>query len=548
MSFDYDVIVVGSGFGGSVSALRLSQKGYRVLVVEAGKRWSKEDFPETNWQVGRYLWAPQLGARGIQRMQLMRHALVLSGVGVGGGSLVYGNTLFEPLDPFFEAPTIAALGGAAVLKPYFELARKMMGVVANPRITAMDGHARAVAEEYGRGDSFMPSPVAVYFGEEGQAAPDPYFEGEGPARTGCTACGGCFLGCRVGAKNTLDRNYLYLAEGLGCQIMAETKVERLVPIGGDGAGGYEVHVKVRGEGRRVMRAGQVVVSAGVMGTLSLLLEARQRGDLPRTSAMLGREVRTNSETVVAVRARARDADHSWGIAASTSVFPDDHTQIQIDRYPAGADALATIATLMVDGGKVPRWLGFVGQVLRHPLDFLRVLWPFGFARQTAFLVVMQDWDNKLRLKLGRSWLPPFGKTLRSKTPDGPAAPSYIAIGNDFARRLAKRIGGVPLSSVSEVLMDVPTTAHILGGCPIGETPQQGVVDLDQKVFGYENLYVVDGTVVPVNLGVNPALTILALAERAMAKVPTKPGAQWRGLAVDSKWGVEALLQRDGPQG
>ena len=540
MGFDFDAIVIGSGFGGSVAALRLTQKGHKVAVIEAGRRWAPADFPRSNWDTRSYLWAPRLGCTGPQRMQLMRHALVLSGVGVGGGSLIYGNTLFEPLDPFFEVPTIRALGGAAVLKPYYDLARRMMGTVANPRLTPMDEHARAVAGELGRAETFTPSPVGVYFGEPGQEAPDPYFEGEGPRRTGCTACGGCFLGCRVGAKNTLDRNYLFLAEGLGCTIIPDTRVERLRPLDPRGAEGYEVHTRSKGQDRR-LRAERVVVAGGVMGTLEVLLGARARGDLPRLSERLGHEVRTNSETVVAVRCRDRSADHSRGIAASSSVFPDERTQVQIDRYPAGSDALALLSTLMVDGGRLPRWLGFFKVALTRPLDLLRCLWPFGFARQTAFLVVMQDWDNKLRFTLGKRRLPPFGATLRSQTAEGPQAPSYIAIGNDFARRLAARLDAVPLSSASEVFLDVPTTAHILGGCPIGANREEGVVDTDHKVFGYENLYVCDGSVVPVNLGVNPALTILALSERAMARLPPRPGAALRPLAVDKAWGVEALL-------
>ncbi len=544
--FDCDYVVIGSGFGGSVAALRLSQKGYRVRLIEAGRRWGRESFPRSSWDTRNYLWAPALGCTGPQQMRLLRHALVLSGVGVGGGSLIYGNTLFEPLDRFFAEPVIESLGGARVLRPYYELARKMMGVVANPRITPMDEHARAVALEYGRGDTFTPSPVGVFFGEPGQEAADPYFEGQGPDRVGCTSCGGCFLGCRVGAKNTLDLNYLHLAERLGCVIVPETRVGRVVPLGDDGSGGYVLHTRGSvGRARRrreQVRCRGVVVAGGVMGTLGLLMDARARGDLSAISQQLGQRVRTNSETVVAVRCRDGSADHSKGIAASTSVFPDEHTQIQIDRYPGGSDSMAALSALMVDGGRWwPRWLGFVGAALRRPLDFLRTLWPGGFARQTAILVVMQDLDNKLSVVRRRRWLPPFGHRLQSECDPADAAPSYIPIGNDFARRLAKRINAIALSSTPEVFLDVPATAHILGGCPIGSNRNDGVVDAQHRVFGYQNLYVCDGSIVPVNLGVNPALTILALSERAMAQIPVKPGATMQNLNVDRTWGVGDLL-------
>ncbi len=537
---DCDYIVIGSGFGGSVAALRLSQKGYRVKVLEAGRRWTLDDFPTTSWQTRRTLWAPRLGCYGPLQIHMLRHALVLSGVGVGGGSLIYGNTLYEPLDSFFQSPPIQALGGDA-LKPYFDLARRMMGVCLNPHLTPMDEHLRQTAAEYGRADTFNPSPVAVFFGPPGLPAPDPYFDGEGPERAGCTACGGCFLGCRVGAKNTLDRNYLHLAERLGCEIHPNTRVERIVPLP---QGGFAVHTRAA-EGwrprRRTFTAPQVVLAAGVMGTLRLLLDARRRGDLPDLSPALGQQVRTNSEAVVVVRCRDPLADHSRGLAASSSVFPDPHTQVQIDRYPAGSDSVAALATLMIDGDHPwPRPLRLLAALARSPVASLRALWPAGFARQSAFLVVMQDLDSRLRLRLRRRLLPPFPLTLRSEADGAPPA-TWIPIAHDFARKLAARLDATPLSSAPEVLLNAPTTAHILGGCSIGPAPDLGVVGPDHQLFGHPGLTVCDGSVIPVNLGVNPALTILALSERAMARVPLKPGAHLRSLAAERRWGTEHLL-------
>ncbi len=339
VGFDADWAVVGSGFGGSVAAMRLAQKGYRVTVFEAGRRFGPNDLPKSSWDARRFWWAPSLGCYGIQRIDLLRHVTVLGGAGVGGGSLVYGNTLFVPLEPFFERELIREMGGRKGLMPWFGLARRMLGVVENPRLFEPDELLRQTAAEYGREGTFTPSPVGVFFGEEERTVPDPYFGGEGPERTGCNFCGGCFIGCRVGAKNTLDRNYLYFAERFGARVVAETEVLDIRPLSEDGRAGYELGVRpVRGAfGRPVkrVRAGGVVVAAGVLGTVRLLDRLRREGRLPRLSSKVGSGVRTNSETIVGVMARDRKADYSRGIAASSSVFPDEHTQIQADRYPAG---------------------------------------------------------------------------------------------------------------------------------------------------------------------------------------------------------------------
>ena len=553
--FDYDQVVIGSGFGGSVAALRLAQKGYDVLVLEAGPRFDKEKLPQTSWETRRYFWAPGLGCTGPQRVDFLRHAAVLSGVGVGGGSVVYGNTLYFPLDSFFNAPVVQAMGGREALAPYFDLAERMMGVVPNAIITDTDRLAEEIAKDLGRGETFGPSPVGVFFGDgpaHDESVPDPYFHGEGPARTACNGCGGCNLGCPRGSKNTLDLNYLHLAEGLGAQVLPETAVRRIVPLSADGAAGYQLHLRAlrppEGEPRdRCIRTRGVIVSGGVLGTLRLLLESRDRGDLPRLSPRLGHSVRTNSETIVAVRDRDRSADRSYGVAASTSLWVDDHTQVQLDRQSPGSDSMALLMTLLVDGGgALPRPLRWLGAVLRRPLDLLRHLDVRGFARQTAMLVVMQDLDSSLIISRRRRWWAPWSWKLATRPGPEGAAPSWIPQGNSFARRLAHKMGGIALGSVTEMFLGMPVTAHILGGCVVARSPEEGVVDHEHRVFGYENLRICDGSVVPTNLAVNPVLTILALAERAMAKIPPKGGDRkaFRPLAADRAWGTEERLLRD----
>jgi len=552
VGLDVDWAVVGSGFGGSVAAMRLAQKGYRVTVFEMGRRFGVEDFPKTSWDARRFLWAPALGCYGIQRIDLLRHVTVLGGAGVGGGSLVYGNTRFTPLERFFGRELIGEMGGRPGLMPWFELARRMLGVVENPRLFEPDKLLRQTAAEYGREDTFTPSPVGVFFGEEDRTVPDPYFGGEGPERTGCNFCGGCFIGCRVGAKNTLDLNYLHFAQKLGARILPETEVIDIRPLSEDGGEGYELTTRrVTGLLRHPVqrfRVGGVVLAGGVLGTVRLLGRLAQNGRLPRLSPRLGSGVRTNSETIVGVMARDRGADYSRGIAASSSVFPDDHTQIQADRYPAGSDAMGLMATLLTDGGgRVPRPLRWLGNVMRHPVDFLRVAIPLGFARRSIILVVMQDLEGSLRLTVRRSVLPPFGTRLTSELEAGEGIPTWIPIANDFARRLARRMNGIPGNMTGEVLLNRPTTAHILGGCCMGRDPDEGVVDLQNRAFGYRNLLVCDGSVIPVNLGVNPALSITAFAERAMSFVPPNEGREPRYFDFERNWGVDTLLGRlNGP--
>jgi cholesterol oxidase len=518
--FDADYLIVGSGFGGSVSALRLAEKGYRVVVLEAGRRWRAQDFPRTNWNARKALWLPALGCYGIQRIAWLKDVMVLAGAGVGGGSLVYANTLLVPPPSFFADPRWGGLDDwAARLRPFYAEALRMLGAAPSQFLGPSDHALRAVADELGRGDTFHQPTVGVFFGEPGKTVPDPYFGGAGPARSGCILCGGCMVGCRHGAKNTLDRNYLHLAEGLGAAIHPLTTVESIEPLAG---GGYAVTAHrtgalVRSRSRKVWRARQVVLAGGVLGTMSLLLRCRARGTLPALSPRLGDEVRTNSEAIVGAIARKRGVDQSHGIAITSGFWPTPDTHVEIVRYGAGQDAMGRLGTLLVEGGGGAwrRRLRWLGQVLRRPLDFLRTLKPWGWAKATTILLVMQNVDNHMRLVLR-------GQRLDSEATGPARPPTFIPAAHLVARRMAEKTGGVAIGSITESLFDVPLTAHILGGCPMGHDAREGVIDKDHQVFGYPGLYVCDGSAVSANLGVNPALTICALTEYAMSKIPPRP--------------------------
>lgn len=548
MQARYDFIVIGSGFGGSVSALRLVQKGYRVAVLESGRRWQDHEFPESNWNLRKFLWLPLFKCFGIQRLNLLKDVLILSGAGVGGGSLVYANTLYIPPDRFFEHPVMASLGGKATLLPYYQLAQKMLGVTPNPRLWPSDDYLRQTAAEFGAAETFQPTPVGVFFGPEGQTCPDPYFLGEGPERTGCTHCGACMIGCRVGAKNTLVKNYLWLAEKLGAEIFPETQVETITPLSEDGAQGYILHTRSP-TGRypaRSFHCQSLVLSAGVLGTVQLLLRMKAEGHLPRLSAQLGARVRTNSEAILGVISRNPQADYSRGVAITSSVYPDADSHIEPVRYPAGSDAMGLLATLLTDGGGwIPRQVRFVFNILRHPFDFLRTLSPRGFARHSVILLFMQTLDNSLRLRLKPRWRWPPGTCLTSESEAGSKVPSYIPLANAFTRKMAQRMGAIACSALNEVLLDIPTTAHILGGCTMGHSPAEGVIDLQNRVFGYHNFWICDGSMIPANLGVNPSLTITSLSELAMRHIPVKAGHQFRHLRCEEAWGVTHLLNPGG---
>lgn len=532
--FVADVAIIGSGFGGSTSALRLAEKGYRVLVVERGKHWKTTDFPKTNWNVFASMWAPLLGCTGILRLTLLDDVFVLSGAGVGGGSLWYANTLLVPPERFFRDPQWAPLcdDWQKELAPHYRTAQRMLGAVPNPVFGAADEVLREVATEMGVAKTFKATDVGVFFGKPGQRVADPYFGGKGPDRLGCIRCGACMTGCKHGSKNTLDRNYLYLAQQLGAHIAAETEVVQLRALGnGTGHDGYELTLRPsHGLGRlfgprQTIRARKVVCAAGVMGTLPLLMHCKEAGLLPRLPDTLGNKLRTNSEAIVGAIGRRNGPDMSKGVAITSGAYFDDHTHIEVVRYGEGHDALSLLSTLLTDGGgRIPRPIRWLGTALRHPLQFAKTLWKAGWARNGIILLVMQTLDNSLNARWKRSkWLP-WLKTLRTERPAGtPPNPTYIPIGNEVARRVANKIGGTPMSSIPEVLLDIPTTAHILGGCTKGP-PGVGLVDKYNRVYGYEGLWICDGSVVPANLGVNPSLTITALTEHAMSAVPPKAGA------------------------
>lgn len=521
-SFDADFIIIGSGFGGAVSALRLAERGYSVVVLEQGKRYRTEDFPRTNWSLGKYLWAPRLGLHGIQVLTLLRHMLVLHGRGVGGGSLVYANTLVEPDEDVFEQPGWRGSGWRARLAPHYAEARRMLGAVRCPDVGVMDEILREVATELHGEDTFRVHDVGVFFGEAGVQKEDPFFDGAGPERTGCTRCGACMIGCPVGAKNTLDKNYLWLAERLGVRIVPETEAVGVRPV----EGGYVVETR-RSLGlrrpRRSWRGKRVVVSGGVIGSVRLLLESRARGWLTRLSPQLGKRVRTNSEAILVADSRLSGADYTGHVAITSGAYIDDRTYVEMVRYNLGSDPMFWLTSpLVASGARGHRILDLLSSVVRRPLQWLRGLWPLGRAARSGIVLAMQPTDGHLDLELPRRWGWSRVAGIRSRLPEGEKPPvAHIPVANEVARRMADRMKGDAWSALSDVVLRAPTTAHVLGGCLMGDSPESGVVDQAGEVFGHPGMYVVDGSVVPVNLGVNPSLTITALSEYMMAQMPPK---------------------------
>jgi len=519
MNKGYDYIIVGSGFGGSVAALRLAEKGYRVAVIEQGKRYRPQDFPKRNWNLRKFLWLPKIGLYGIQALTLLKDVFILHGAGVGGGSLVYANQLLIPPDEVLDDPAWGQADWRSTIKPYYDKARRMLGATPAQEITIADELLKECAADIGKGDTFHINEVGIYYGEPDLTVPDPYFNGEGPDRTGCTSCGACMTGCRLGAKNTLDLNYLYLAEQLGVEIIPETCVIDVVPLEND----YSVITKpITGFWRSVNKysAKGIIFSGGVMGTVKLLHECKALNSLPLISDQLGNRTRTNSEALLGVIAKKKEVDYSAGIAITSGVYPDENTHIETVRYGKGHDAMALLTTLLVGGGKPwPRPLRFLGNIIRQPLTFLRFLIPFGWARRATILLVMQKIDNYLRLEYKRRWWRLGSHSMNTNWHTEKKVPSYIPVANDFAQRMAEKINGRPASCLPEVLLNTSTTAHILGGCVMAESVEKGVIDFDGKIHGYDNLYVIDGSVIPANLGVNPSLTITAVAEYFMDKFP-----------------------------
>jgi len=540
---DYDVVIIGSGFGGSVSALRLTEKGYKVAVVEAGRRYDTKGepgsryptLPRTNWQSARYLWAPALGLTGIQRAHLIRgdkgsRVLVLAGAGVGGGSLNYANTLYVPPRPFFQDPQWSGITDwQDELAPYYDQAKRMLGVVQNPTMTPSDKVIKRVADRMGKGDTFVHTPVGVYFGAgPGEVTADPYFGGVGPARRGCTECGECMTGCRHGAKNMLTENYLYLAEQAGAEIIPMSRVTKVSPV----KGGYAVKMARTagfGRGRRTITAGQVVFAAGTYGTQKLLHRMKATGALPGLSDRLGVLTRTNSEAILgAERFRTQGEDFSKGVAITSSFHPTEHTHIEPVRYGKGSNAMSLLRTLLIDGDRPgekhrSRFLKFNLEVLRKPWLTPRLFKLRGWSQRTVIALVMQSVDNSITLKPKRG---PFGWDVRAVRGHGEPSPTWIPEAHDAVRMMAEETGGIAGGTWGD-LFDIPLTAHFLGGCVIGASPQEGVIDAYHRVYGHPGLHIVDGSAVSANLGVNPSLTITAQAERAMSMWPNKGAADPR---------------------
>ncbi len=525
-----DCIVIGSGFGGSVAALRLAEKGYRVVVLEKGRRFRREDFPRTNWNLRRWMWAPALGCRGFFQMSFLRHVTVLHGVGVGGGSLVYGNTLPEPPEAFFRAPSWAHLSEdwGNDLAPFYARARRMLGVATQPRTTRADALLAAVAgvSDSGEADpdslhpsshpSFRPTEVGVFFGAPGAQVADPYFGGEGPPRAGCTGCGACMTGCRVGAKNTLDLNYLHLAERLGVEIRPETEVTAVRPLPGvPPGGGYRVEA-----GGVTLEARWVIFAGGVMGTLPLLLRMKADPEgLPDLSSRLGEGVRTNSEALIGVVSPEVDDFHE-GVAITSILKLDDRSHVEPVRFGAGSGFFRLLVVPHAPGATLARrLLGMVVSVVRSPVLWARSLAVPDLARHSITLLYMRAEEGTLRFELRRP-LPGIRPRLVSRAPPGSTPPgTFFPEASALAQRLAERVRGVVVGMATEVLLGVPSTAHILGGACMGRNAEEGVIDRHHEVFGYPGLFVVDGSAVSANPGVNPSLTITALAERAMETLP-----------------------------
>ncbi|HYZ68389.1 MAG TPA: GMC family oxidoreductase [Mycobacterium sp.] len=532
MKPDYDVLIIGSGFGGSVTALRLTEKGYRVGVLEAGRRFNDEDFAKTSWNLRKFLWAPRLGMYGIQRIHLLRNVMILAGAGVGGGSLNYANTLYVPPDPFFNDPQWKNITDwRAELMPHYDQAQRMLGVVKNPTFTDADRIVKQVADEMGVGDTFVATPVGVFFGPDGEKAPgktvhDPYFGGAGPARTGCIEVGECMTGCRHNAKNTLVKNYLYLAEKAGAKVHPMTTVTGFEQRS-DGL--WSVRTTRTGSWvrrkKRTFTAQHLVLAAGTYNTQKLLFKMRDKGKLPALSDKLGVLTRTNSESIVGAGRFevSRDLDLTHGVAITSSIHPTSDTHIEPVRYGKGSNAMGLLQTLMTDGAgpqgtDTPRWKQFFHNAAADPRGTLRMLNVRNWSERTVIALVMQHLDNSIttfteRTKLGF-------RRMTSKQGHGEPNPTWIPVGNEVTRRVAKKIDGVAGGTWGE-LFNIPLTAHFLGGAAIGDDPEHGVIDPYQRVYGYPTLSVMDGAAISANLGVNPSLSITAQAERAASLWPNK---------------------------
>jgi cholesterol oxidase len=523
---EYDYVVIGSGFGGSVSALRLAEKGYKVLVLEKGKRLTEKDFPRTNWNVKKWFWRPRLRFFGLFNLTFFRHLTVMSGVGVGGGSLVYANVLMKPKTEFFSAASWKHLANwEEELQEHYATALTMLGAAPCPRLETGDRALKTLAERIGKPGQFEAVNAAVFFGTPEVTVPDPYFSGRGPSRTGCTFCGACMIGCRHNAKNTLDKNYLHLAEQLGARIAAEAEVCDVQPLGtADGSDGYWTTWKSSTSlfsGRRTVTSKGVVFSGGVLGTVPLLLKLKRKS-LPLLSDRVGSRVRTNSESLIGITAFDRKTVFSDGVAISSILRTDDHSHIEPVRYPAGSGFWRWFGLPLSLGGNLFVRLGrSFWDILRHPIRNMKVYFTDDWAKRTQILLYMRTIDSTLRLSRGMF-------RMKTSTEQGERPTPFMPEAKALADQYASIVRGKPMVLITETAFGIPTTAHILGGAVMGKDKTEGVIDKDNRVFGYEYMYVCDGSMISANPGVNPSLTITALAERAMSKIGPRSGGKTKG--------------------
>ncbi len=534
MKYDYDYLVIGSGFGGSVSALRLSEKGYTVGVVEMGRRYAADDFPKTNTDLKNFLWMPKLGWYGIQQMTLLKHVYVAHGCGVGGGSLNYANTLLVPPSHVFEDPRWPTdENWESKLEPHYAMAKKMLGAIEAKNLNESDELLRQVVDDERAGGActFRKHTVSIFYGDKaGETVKDPFFNGEGPDRTACKECGECMSGCKHNSKNTLDKNYLYLAEQRGTDVIAERRVTDIRPLE---EGGYELHLeestKRFGKKREVLRARGVVVSASVLGTVELLLKCKERGSLSKLSNELGDYVRTNAETFAGVRSYDPETDFSKGISITSGVNTPEGTHIEAVRWGKGHDFLGMNVTVMTAAGPPwPRWMRWAGNALRHPIQFFNTTRFKGWAQHSVLLMGMRPSNTYMRLALRNKIT---GRHVDTKLTSGEKPESYMADVQEVAHDLAEKIGGVAQGGFAEAILDRATTAHILGGATMARDTSSGVCNEFGEVFGYDNLYVCDGSLVPANLTVNPSLTITALTEYVMSNISPKEGAEQKPVKL-----------------
>ncbi len=524
----FDFVIIGSGFGGSVSAMRLTEKGYSVLVLEKGKRYNENDFAKTNWQYWKYLWAPFIRAFGILQISILKGVMVLHGAGVGGGSLGYANVLEIPNEQAFASPPWKTpINWGEVLTPHYVTAKKMLGAARNPRLWKADEVLQEMARERGMESTFRATEVGAFFGGSGVIVPDPYFGGAGLPRAGCKHCGGCMVGCRHNAKNTLPKNYLFFAEKFGAKVLPEMEVLNVRPHLTNGEAGYEVSYRSSTKiwsSRQKVQAKNVIFSAGVMGTVKLLLQLKNRtGSLPKLSQHVGEMIRTNSEALLGSIGKSSEINYSEGVSISSIFNADEITRVEPVRYPDGSSLMRFISAPLInlDTGIFMRLLASLGWMIRHPIDFARTTFLPGWAHNGTILLIMQHSDNRMNFRLGRSPWTLWRKSLVAEQQPGFEVHAQVKGSHELTRDFARRTNGVPMGSLGENLLNMPTTAHILGGTPIGKDAGEGVVGLNFEVHNYPGLFVIDGSIMPANPGVNPSLTITALAEYAMSQVAPK---------------------------